>query len=58
LTFKVLIGLQTPTGGSEIDNKIDGIMALHSGLMSGVSCAKPSVTQPLNVPSFKAMKNT
>jgi hypothetical protein len=41
LIFEVFIGLQTTTGGREIDNKTKGIMALHSGLMSRASCAKP-----------------
>jgi hypothetical protein len=41
LIFEVLIGLQTTTGGREIGNKTKGIVALHSGLMSSVNCAKP-----------------
>jgi hypothetical protein len=41
LIFEVLIGLQTTTGGREIDNKTKRIMALHSGLMLSASCAKP-----------------
>jgi hypothetical protein len=41
LIFEVLIGLQTTTGGREISNKTKGIVALHSGLMSSVNCAKP-----------------
>jgi len=41
LIFEVLIGLQTTTRGREIGNKTKGIVALHSGLMSSVNCAKP-----------------
>jgi len=41
LIFEVLIGLQTTTGGRKIDNKTKGVMALHSGLISNASCAKP-----------------
>ena len=58
MIFKVLMGLQTPTGGREISNKTDRIMARYSSLMSGVNCAKPLATQPISVLSFKAMNNS
>jgi hypothetical protein len=64
LIFKVFRGLITVTRGRAIDNKIEGIMALHNGpiivllrIMSSANFAYHLVIQLLNVLSFTAMDN-
>ena len=63
LIFMVFRGLITVTRGRAIDNKIEGIMALHNGpiivllrIMSNANFAYHLVIQ-LNVLSFTAMDN-
>jgi hypothetical protein len=64
LIFMVFRGLITVTRGRAIDNKIEGIMALHNGpiifllqIMSSANFAYHLVIQLLNVLSFTAMDN-
>jgi len=64
LIFIVFRGLITMTRGRAIGNKIEGIIALHNGLiivllriMSSVNFAYHLVIQLLNVLSFTAMDN-
>jgi hypothetical protein len=49
------MGLQTTTKSRESSSKTRGLITLHSGLMSSVRYATPSITQPPNVLNFKTM---
>jgi hypothetical protein len=55
LIFGVSMGLQTTTKSRESSSKTRGLITLHSGLMSSVRYATPSITQPPNVLNFKTM---
>jgi len=62
MIFVAFRGLLTPTGSKASDNKIERILALHSGLlttplriMSSVNSTSLLAIQPLNALSFVAM---
>jgi len=64
MIFVAFRGLLTPTGSKASDNKIEGILALHGGLlttplriMSSVNSVSPLAIQPLNALSFATIDN-
>ena len=63
MIFVAFRGLLTPTGSKASDNKIEGILALHSGsaplrIMSSVNSTSPLAIQPFNALSFATMDNS